>query len=82
MRSLLCATASAGHRGATGGRCFVFGPRGLPHRAVGLRVVRLGACAAATGSGTPIVPEELAASRDVVRPAGFPRRGGCQCHHR
>ncbi len=58
------------------GRSFVFFPEGSLHRAAGLRSFRLGAFAAATDSGAPIVPVGIRGSRDVVRPGGrFPRRG-------
>jgi 1-acyl-sn-glycerol-3-phosphate acyltransferase len=58
------------------GRSFGFFPEGSLHRAPGLRSFRLGAFAAATDSGAPIVPVGIRGSRNVVRPGGrFPRRG-------
>jgi 1-acyl-sn-glycerol-3-phosphate acyltransferase len=58
------------------GRRVGFFPEGSLHRAAGLRPFHLGAFAASTDSGAPIVPVGIGGSRDVVRPGGrFPRRG-------
>ncbi len=61
------------------GRSVGFFPEGSLDRAAGLRSFRLGAFAASSDSGAPVVPVGIRGSRDVVRPGGrFPRRGGVQ----
>ncbi len=57
------------------GNCLAAFPEGGIDRAVGVRPFHLGAFAAATETGTPLLPIGIRGSRDVVRPGGkFPRK--------
>lgn len=51
-------------------------PEASVDRAVGVRPFHLGAFAAATETGTPVLPIGIRGTRDIVRPGGkFPRHG-------
>jgi 1-acyl-sn-glycerol-3-phosphate acyltransferase len=63
------------------GRCLAAFPEGSVDRAVGVRPFHLGAFAAATENGVPVLPIGIRGSRDVVRPGGkFPRRSPIEVH--
>ncbi len=57
-------------------RTLVYFPEGSLGRAAGIRPFHLGAFAAATAAGSPVIPIGIKGTRDVVRPGGrLPRRG-------
>lgn len=61
------------------GHTLVYFPEGSLASAAGIRPFHLGAFAAATAAGSPVVPVGIRGSRHVVRPGGrLPRRGSIE----